>query len=352
VGFVLAETSGGIGRHVCDVARRLGEMGQPAYVAAPASVLDRFAFGDVAAVIPVDIGGLGGVRRQREALRMLFGTCDVVHAHGLRAGAAAAGPARRGAAPLVQTWHNAPPTEGLRAAIGAHLARRSARAALVTLCVSDDLVALAEGSGAPAARWTPVAAPALPAVVRSPAEVRAELGAAGRPFVLAVGRLAAQKGFDVLADAAGRVAAVWDGSPAPLVAIAGEGPERARLTGAPVRLLGQRADVADLISAADIVVMPSRWEGWPLVAQEALRAGRALIATPVGGLPRLAAGAPRWVPVGDAAALAEAIIAVIADPRTKAALEVASLTRAADLPDEDDTMAALLAVYREVAGPG
>jgi glycosyltransferase involved in cell wall biosynthesis len=358
VGFVLAETSGGIGRHVRDVARRLGDLGQPPYVAAPSSVLERFGFGEVAAAVAVD-----GSRARREGLRRLFGACDVVHAHGLRAGAAAAASAGRGGAPLVQTWHNTPPTDRVRARIAEHLARRSARAARITLGVSDDLVAWAQRSGARTARWTPVAAPALPPPARSPADVRAELDAtlgerlgaggtaAARPLVLAVGRLAPQKGFDVLADAADLLATGWTGgSAAPLVVIAGEGPERGRLTGRAVRLLGQRDDVAELIAASDVVAMPSRWEGWPLVAQEVLRGGRALLATPVGGLPRLAGDAARWVPVGDAGALADAITALVSDAEARAELEARSLMRAEGLPDEGDMMAALLAVYREVMG--
>jgi glycosyltransferase involved in cell wall biosynthesis len=50
-----------------------------------------------------------------------------------------------------------------------------------------------------------------------------------------------------------------------------------------VRFLGFRADVPALIAASDFVVVPSRWEGMPYVALEAMAAGKALVATPVDG---------------------------------------------------------------------
>ena len=107
---------------------------------------------------------------------------------------------------------------------------------------------------------------------------------------MAAGRLAPQKGFATLIEAATR----WqDLSPAPLLAIAGEGPLRAELTasaaplGAAVRFLGHRADVPALLAAADVFVLPSVWEGQPLILQEALRTGRPIVATRVGGIPNL-----------------------------------------------------------------
>jgi glycosyltransferase involved in cell wall biosynthesis len=120
------------------------------------------------------------------------------------------------------------------------------------------------------------------------------------------------------------------------------------LSGTTLVLLGARDDIASLLAAADVVVMPSRWEGWPLVAQEALRAGKALIASRVGGLPRLAGDAVEWVPADDPGALAVALRRLLADDVRRGALEAAARRRALELPDEAATMAALLAVYREV----
>ena len=124
------------------------------------------------------------------------------------------------------------------------------------------------------------------------------LGDDRRPLVVAVGRLHPQKGYDVLLDAVARWVADPRLRPAPLVVIAGDGPLHDELAARiaaerlPVTLLGRRTDVADLLGAADVCVLPSVWEARSLTAQEALRAGTPLVATAVGGIPEL---------VGDAA---------------------------------------------------
>ena len=345
VGFVLAQTTGGIGRHVRDVAARLTELGQPPYIVAPGDVIERFSFRDVAATTAVDVADARSFAAARRAIRRVSADSDVVHAHGLRAGAMAARCRAVGGAPVVQTWHNMPPSDGVAGRVGAHLARLAARGTDVTLAVSDDLVALAMTCGARDARWTPVAAPAVGAPTRPVADVRAELGATGRSLVVAVGRLARQKGFDVLGEAADILA---EETNPPIIAVAGEGPERNNLDRTTLLLLGARDDIASLLESADVVVMPSRWEGWPLVAQEALRAGKALVASPVGGLPRLAGDAAEWVPAQEPGALAAALRRLLADDVRRGALEAAARVRALQLPDEADTMAALLAVYGEV----
>ena len=103
----------------------------------------------------------------------------------------------------------------------------------------------------------------------------------------------------------------------PIVAVvAGDGPLEAQLRRRvadeqlPARLLGVRGDVPDLLAAADVVVVPSSWEGQPLIVQEALRAGCAIVATDVGGTREVTGDAARLVPPGDASALAVAVAAV------------------------------------------
>lgn len=102
-----------------------------------------------------------------------------------------------------------------------------------------------------------------------------------QPVVLAIGRLAPAKGFDLLLEA-------WAGIDAKL-RIVGEGGERARLqdlinhhglTGR-VELLGYRADIPQLLQAADLVVVSSRREGFSYVVCEALMAGRCVVSTDV-----------------------------------------------------------------------
>ena len=82
-----------------------------------------------------------------------------------------------------------------------------------------------------------------------------------------------------------------------------------------VRFLGVRHDVPALLAAADVVVVPSNWEGQPLVVQEALRAGRPLVATRVGGIAELTGSdGAVLVPPGHPVALAAAVTRLLDDP--------------------------------------
>ena len=189
--------------------------------------------------------------------------------------------------------------------------------------------------------------------------VRKELtGGTGRPIVLAVGRLAEQKDFASLIDAARQ----WtDLDPVPLLAIAGSGPlaeslaERAAPLGPEVRFLGPRPDVPVLLAAADVFVLPSRWEGQPLILQEALAAGCPIVASRAGGIPDLTGeDAALLVPPGDVDALAAAIRRVLTDRALAQRLAAAARERAQALPSEDAAIDAALATYRRLttAAPG
>ncbi len=301
-------------------------------------------------------------------------TPDVLHAHGLRAGALAALALAVPGTPrtaLVVTVHNAPPARGPAAALYAGLEVIVARRADAVLTVSGDLDARMRRKGARLAGRALVPAPA-PAEV-SPAEVavlRRELGGCetgerergggeaqgrepgGRQIVLAVGRLAAQKGFGTLI----RAAAWWQHRGAvPLLLIAGEGPldaelrRQAGLARVAVRFLGQRRDVPVLLAAADVVVVPSIWEGQPLIVQEALRAGRPLVATRVGGIAELTGDdGALLVQPGDTAALGAAVTRLLDDPEAAARLAAAALARAALLPTETAAVDQALGLYHRV----
>ncbi len=122
--------------------------------------------------------------------------------------------------------------------------------------------------------------------------------------VLFVGRLAPQKGVDVLIEAARRLPEV------PFV-IAGEGPTIAAPSN--VRFLGLRRDIPALLASADVAVVPSRWEGFGLAAVEAMAAGVPVVASAVDALPGLLGDAGALVPPEDPVALAEAIAGLLAD---------------------------------------
>jgi glycosyltransferase involved in cell wall biosynthesis len=365
VDLVLAGSTGGIGTHVGSLSAGLVSRGVRVRVLGPAATQELFDFrGGGADFEPVELSAGLSARDLAAArgLRRLL-TADVVHAHGLRAGLVcglALGPRRPDRRPLVTTWHNALIDRGPKAALWRWAARSAARRADVTLGASADLVESAREYGAQDARLGEVAAPALAPPQRDPRAVRAELGCVGRPLVVAVGRLHPQKGFDTLV----RAAADWmvadgaaDGAePAPLVVIAGDGPERARLAEliaalrAPVRLLGRCDDVADLLRAADVAVISSIWEARALVAQEALLAGTPLVATAVGGIPGLVGEGAVLVPPGDAVQLGRALRSVLEDPALATRLREAGRARAASWPDEAAVVASVEAVYRQLVG--
>jgi glycosyltransferase involved in cell wall biosynthesis len=246
---------------------------------------------------------------------------------------------------IVVTVHNAPPDGGASALVYRVLERVVARGADLVLCVSPDLERRMRAAGAGRVERAVIAAPDAapgPAARAGPAPV----APAGRPVVLAVGRLARQKGFGVLLEAAAR----WrDLDPAPLVAIAGDGPlagelrARAAGLGLDALFLGRRDDVPALLAAAAVFVLPSRWEGQPLVLQEALRACVPVVATQVGGVPWLTGeDAAVLVPSGDARALAAAVRSVLTGAPLAARLKAAAAVRAATLPSEADAVSAAL----------
>ncbi|UUU42703.1 glycosyltransferase family 4 protein [Streptomyces sp. NBC_00162] len=293
------------------------------------------------------------------ALRAACATADVVHAHGVRAGMRAALALRGRRVPLVVSWHGDGPAAA--GAAGAALGRLSrilerhvARAAAVVLGASSDLVDRARLRGARDARLAPVAVPAAPAGA-DPGKVRAELGVVERPLLIAVGSLVPHRGYSVLLDAAREWRTL---EPLPLLVIAGEGPLRAELSrrieaeGLPVRLLGRRRDAAQLLAAADLAVLPSRWEERALLAQEALRVGVPLVATAVGGVPELVGEGAVLVPYGDPQALASAVTGLLSDAGRRAGLVAAGRVQAATWPSEDDTVAQVLSVYDELMERG
>ncbi len=138
----------------------------------------------------------------------------------------------------------------------------------------------------------------------------------GGRTVLAVGRLVEKKGFDVLVDAAARLART------PASSSWATGPLRADLerqierTGAPVELLGGRppAAVLEAMQDADVLVMPcvvardGDRDSMPVVVKEAMAAELLVVASDEVGLPEcVMAPWGRLAPPGDAAALAEAL---------------------------------------------
>ncbi|MFB7509711.1 glycosyltransferase family 4 protein [Streptomyces broussonetiae] len=294
------------------------------------------------------------------ALRTACANADLVHAHGLHASFRAVLALSGRRTPLVVTWHDRARAEGPRAHLLRLLERRVVRTAAVVLGTSSDLVDRARRTGARDARLAAVGLPGQRPSVdhddpdRRRAKVRAELGAGSGPLLIAVGSLDRHRGYDVLLDAA----RAWrELDPVPLVVIAGEGTQRPYLTRRiedeelPVRLVGRREDVPELLAAADLALLTSSWESRSVLAQEALHARVPLVATRVGGIPDLVGDAAELVPYGDAEALADAVVRLLADPERCQELRESGVRQAASWPTEDETVAQVLSIYDELTQP-
>ncbi|MFE2916664.1 glycosyltransferase family 4 protein [Kitasatospora indigofera] len=367
--LVLSAGTGGIGAHVRSLAQGLVAHGVTVTVCAPAGADALFGFSRTGARFHlVDITPTAGARSDAAAigeLRRAFTGADVVHAHGLRAGllsdlalrTAGRFPGLRPETPLVVTSHQAMLATGMERRLQRLMERRVARAADLVLGASSDLVARARELGATDARLGPVAAPPMPPGSLDRAAARTALlgGGPDRPLVLAIGRLVPQKAFGQLLDAARELSGL---DPRPLVVIAGEGAEgpalrdRVAAERLPVELLGYRTDVPDLLAAADVVVVSSRWEARSLVVQEAMRAGVPVVSTAVGGIPELVGDAAVLVPAGDAPALGRAVRELLADPDRRGLLAGAGRQQAGTWPDEAATVAQVLSTYDELVQRG
>src|SRR5262249_20502845 len=114
------------------------------------------------------------------------------------------------------------------------------------------------------------------------------------PLAVCAGRVTRQKGQDILMSAWPQVR---QDCPTAELTMVGDGDLLAELRSRSlpgVRFAGAVRDVRGWLAAADLVVLPSRWEGLPLTALEALAAGRAVVASAVPGLAEVVS-----VPVGD-----------------------------------------------------
>ena len=258
----------------------------------------------------------------RRAARRAARDADLVHAHWLGAGAVAATLGK----PYVLQVHGTDLVLGLRFP---RLARPIISRAAVVVAGSQALAADARTLGARDVRVIPTGV-AIPPKVVAPEEP---------PHILFVGRLSEEKGVLELADAARDL---------PLV-VAGSGHLASQVPGVvgpvPPRELGRYYD------RAAIVAVPSRREGYGLVAREAMAHGRPVVASAVGGLLEAIEDDVNGVlvPPLDVVALRRALEELLADPERRARLGTAARTHAAEHFSREAEVEALLAVYAEVA---
>jgi glycosyltransferase involved in cell wall biosynthesis len=362
---VTQPVDGGVARVVTDLARAQVAAGLHVTVACPDSLLaaDLRALGaDVRRWRATRSPGpalLGEVRRLARVIEEV--RPDLVHAHSAKAGLAGR-IAVRGRIPTVFQPHawSFEAVGGVTAALALGWERRAARWSARTVCVSEAERRTGLRAGI-AGRWSVIPngidterfRPAAADTAR--AELLPGIDPAA-PLVVCVGRLCRQKGQDVLLRA-------WDAVlrrvPRARLVLVGNGPEEGRLRArAPESVLftGAVADAVPWYRAADLVVLPSRWEGMALAPLEAMACGRPVVVTDVDGaresLPP--ALAPRClVPPENPAALADAVAALLPDPSLRASLGHQGRRHVLSTHDVRHTSEAVAGLYRGLldAGP-
>ena len=219
--------------------------------------------------------------------------------------------------------------------------RMGARWADAVTCCSDAVrrFVLARLNGPPSNLLTIHNGINIEAFDRPHAASRPELNLRDGGFVIGtVSRLdEPKKGLTVLLRALADVAR-RDGMPAWQGLLVGDGPARDRLRrlaeelGLQGRVVfaGMRRDVASVLPAMDLFVCPSLYEGFGIAIVEAMAAGRPVIASAVGGIPEIVVHGDTGllVPPGDAAALADAIAALLAHPDLARAMGLRGRARA------------------------
>lgn len=363
-----AQAAGGVRAHIRQVSQLLAKDGHQVLLAGPSNVISPApgaVGGACLRTYQIDIGARpsGADLKALRQLKQLATTAQVIHAHGLRAGALAVLAAKRLPAAkrprVVVTLHNLPVGSAPTRLVGKALHLVVVKGADYVLTVSPDLLKKAKQLGLKAGEIAVVPAPARgcmdhaaqPEISQDSAQsldagsgVDAGSGCASSseassdaaPCLLTIARLAPQKGLDLLLEAATLIKQrgidfTW--------LVAGDGPLKAQLNqqiddaALPVKLLGRREDIGALLSQADVVVQTSYWEGQPLTLREAMQAGRAIVATDVGGSAYTLAGCGQLVEP-QAGPLADAVVAIISDPKRRETLEAASRAAVAKIPGE------------------
>jgi glycosyltransferase involved in cell wall biosynthesis len=250
---------------------------------------------------------------------------DVVHAHWLPSVV----PALATGKPVVlQLWGS----DAALATRARPLARWLVRRARVVVCASEALADDARGLGAEDVRVIGQAV-RIPDGVREPDEP---------PHVLYVGRLSEEKGVRELAEAARGL---------PLVVV-GDGPLRPLFPQA-VGFVAP-AELGPYYERAAIVVVPSRREGYGMVAREAMARSRPVVATAVGGLVDAVQDGVSGVlvPPGDVAALRGALERLLGDAGLRRSLGAAARVRLAKTASPSTTAERLLEAYRAAGSVG
>jgi glycosyltransferase involved in cell wall biosynthesis len=188
------------------------------------------------------------------------------------------------------------------------------------------------------------------------AAIRKQLGVeVNSPLIVVVATLREPKGHRYLIEAAATIVPKY---PDLGVLFVGDGDLREKLQaqvqelnlGDHIRFLGNRSDVAELLAASDLFVLPSLWEGLPMSLLEAMASGLPIVATEVSGTVRVMAPDQTGilVPPGDSQRLAQAIERLLSDSALAQAMGAAARRRVAAEFSAQKQADEHLALYRRL----
>lgn len=361
IALILRPDRGGAFTHVAQLSRALTDAGHDVFVCGP---FDPGRAEIAGTVVPLDIvrpvsprADLATATRFARLVRRL--KPDLIHAHGSKGGvigrlAKVASPRT----PVVFTPHlyafdnyfAAPAQRRLYRLVERALAPLATR--VIAVSESERLHAAEIGPG----RRTRVVHNGIdPVRTDAVHPVVAELSAGG-PVVCTVAELRASKGVITLVEA---MPLVRERHPGVSLAIAGDGDERAAIEArtaelglaSAVRLLGTTPGPDSVLAGATVFANPAYAEAFPYTVIEAMSASLPIVATDVGGTSEAVSedgSAGLLVPPGDAAALAQAISALLADTELSRRLGAAAHDRFEQEFTTAHMIAGILSVYAEL----
>jgi glycosyltransferase involved in cell wall biosynthesis len=363
--YIITKASpiGGAQIHVRDLATTLAARGHsPAVITSGSGTfIDDLRERDIPVVVLQHLTAPIRPLADLRALREVHGAVadlrpDLIAAHSSKAGILARVAARRLRVPVVFTvhgWAFTPGVPPLQAALYRRVERLVGPLAsrIITVSEYDRRLGL-EARIAPASRLVTVHN-GMPDV---PAALRADPGRSPVRLVM-VARYGAQKDHPTLLRALAALQAhAWE------LDLIGDGPlmgetealaRELGLSGR-VRFLGQRNDVDQRLAAAQVALLITNWEGFPLSILEAMRAGLPVVASDVGGVAESVRDGENGylVPRGDVTRLRDRIERLLTDPGLRATLAASGRERFVRDFTLEVSVAKTLAVYREAIAAG
>ncbi|MBI2400018.1 MAG: glycosyltransferase family 4 protein [Deltaproteobacteria bacterium] len=296
-----------------------------------------------------DLGTIKAVRRFIEKNGI-----EVIHSHGYKSNIYAYLANRRPGKKLVTTchnWINASSKMSFYTRLDKFFLRRFDAIAAVSDAVKDELLA----AGIDPRKTVVIGNGISLEKFRQPSadkeDVRAALGIPPNVFVAGtVGRMSPEKGYDILLQAAREVLKKKENC---FFLFVGDGPQKQALEeqsrslgiGGRVIFAGKRSDIPEMLSAMDLFVMSSHTEGQPMALLEAMAAGKPVVSTSVGDVPKILdkGKAGLLAPPADSLGLAAAILRVLDDPALAGRLAASALRNV----EENYSSKKMAAEYRD-----